>query len=243
MDRGTSRFGGRRRNQNLFLWLPPCRSLWTTLIPQWRAGLPASVDFLTEILSTQVCLPPGRLSWLLYLGTAFWVNSRLKDKRFHSKNRESLLLVLEAEVSGALGVHASFAASGRGLCGSAAGWPGAQSSRQMSVLWWELSLIPRSRDQSDCTKRGPCPSCHPHVRQILCTGMVGRGEVHLLWCWGPFCSYGCSGYLSGLSADPPQEHSFSTGFKTLTIHLCLLEANLPAALPICWAWESEVLSK
>lgn len=53
------------------------------------------------------------------------MNSRLKDKRFHSKNRESLLLVLEAEVSGALGVHVSFAASGRGLCGSAAGWPGA----------------------------------------------------------------------------------------------------------------------
>ena len=94
-------------------------------LPQWTSRQKSS---LHPVLSHQ-----GD-SRLLYLGTGSWVNSRLKDKRLHSKNRESLLLVLEAEVSGVLGVSVSFAASGRGLCGSAAGWPGAQSSRQMSVL-------------------------------------------------------------------------------------------------------------
>ena len=135
MDRSTSRFGGRRGYLRIYAsGFLPAGHFGPHSSPQWRAGLPASVDFPTEILSSPSSLSHQGDSRLLYLGTDSWVNSRLKDKRLHSKNRESLLLVLEAEVSGVLGVPVSFAASGRGLCGSAAGWPGAQSSRQMSVL-------------------------------------------------------------------------------------------------------------
>ena len=134
MDRSTSRLGGRRGNLRIYA---------SGFLPVGHFGPHSSpnggLDFLPQWTSQQKSSPPSSLSrqgdsWLLNLGTGSWVNSRLKDKKLHSKNRESLLLALEAEVSGVLGVPVSFAASGRGLCGSAAGWPGAQSSRQMSVL-------------------------------------------------------------------------------------------------------------
>ena len=44
-------WGQKWGSENLYLWLPPCRSLWTTLIPQWRAGAPARESSPSSSLS------------------------------------------------------------------------------------------------------------------------------------------------------------------------------------------------
>ena len=73
-----------------------------------------------------------------------------------------------------------------------------------------MGAVPYSKESRSewLYREGPLPLLSPSRQANFCTGMVGRGEVRLLWCWGPFCSYGCSDYLSGLSADPPQEYFF-----------------------------------